>query len=486
MRIITILFLFISVISNAATYYVATDGSDTNSGTTLSSPFQTITKACGIVTAGDVIYVRGGKYSIAATITLTSNGTETAPIRLEGYLNERPLLDFSGTAFGKRGIDLRGNYWHIKGLDVWKAGDNGIIISGAFNTIEFCSFFENQDSGLQLSNGAHDNRILNCDSYWNADPTDYGDADGFACKMDVGSNNYFYGCRAWLNVDDGWDGYLRGGDDVSTVLENCWTWMNGYFKNGTDAGAAANGNGFKIGGSDDKTLKHNFTLKNCVAFDNKAKGFDQNSNMGSMILYNCSAYRNGGDNFSIYKTLAEGKTGSVINCVNVEGKVTLGTFVSQTTNSWMTPFNVSNDDFLSLDTLGVSSARASDGSLPTLNFFHLKSNSDLINSGTNVGIAYYGSAPDLGAFEFDPATGINSLASNEMIAYFSNGKLVLRFSQSDTKPMQVKLYNLNGQLVFQSKISQAEAVKDCQGLVSGIYLVEVYSENGRFVKKLVK
>ena len=72
--------------------------------------------------------------------------------------------------------------------------------------------------------------------------------------MDVGNNNYFYGCRSWLNVDDGWDGYLRGTDDVSTVLENCWTWMNGYFLDGSDGGASANGNGFKVGGSDDKTL----------------------------------------------------------------------------------------------------------------------------------------------------------------------------------------------------------------------------------------
>jgi hypothetical protein len=102
--------------------------------------------------------------------------------------------------------------------------------------------------------------------------------------MDVGSSNSFYGCRSWLNVDDGWVGYLRGTDNVSTTLENCWTWQNGYFKDGTDAGANANGNGFKMGGSDDKLLKHNFTLKNCMAFDNKAKGFDQNNNKGSMIM----------------------------------------------------------------------------------------------------------------------------------------------------------------------------------------------------------
>jgi len=40
-----------------------------------------------------------------------------------------------------------------------------------------------------------------------------------------------------------------------------------------------------------------------------------------------------------------------------------------------------------------------DGSLPNCSFLHLVAGSDLINKGTNVGIPYTGSAPDLGAFE---------------------------------------------------------------------------------------
>src|SRR5680860_205014 len=102
MKIIIILFLFISVVSNAKVYYVATNGSDSNSGTTLSEPFKTISKAAGIAVAGDVINVREGTYKIYSTISLSKNGAESAPITLEGYENERPLLDFSGTTFGKR------------------------------------------------------------------------------------------------------------------------------------------------------------------------------------------------------------------------------------------------------------------------------------------------------------------------------------------------------------------------------------------------
>ena len=79
-------------------------------------------------------------------------------------------------------------------------------------------------------------------------------------------------------------------------LEQCWTWGNGWLKDGSDPGSQANGNGFKMGGGDNSNsaqLTHHFILKNCLAFGNKAKGFDQNNNAGSMTLLNCTSFGNG-------------------------------------------------------------------------------------------------------------------------------------------------------------------------------------------------
>ena len=477
--------LFISV-SQAATYYVATDGNDTNSGTTLTTPFKTIAKAVGLSTlvAGDQIIVRGGTYLTTATITLSKVGTVSAPISLITYNGERALINFTGIAAGKRGLSLTGSYWYIKGLDICKATDNGIYITGANNTVEFCSFFENGDSGMQLSGGAHDNNILNSDSYWNADPTDYGDADGFACKMDVGSNNYFFGCRSWLNVDDGWDGYLRGTDNVTTFLENCWTWRNGYFKDGTDAGANANGNGFKMGGSDDKLLKHNFTLKNCISFYNKAKGFDQNNNKGNMTLYNCTAYANVGNDFSISSTLPAGSVCTVVNCVDVvKSKVSLGSFVSQTTNSWLSPFTVTNDDFVSLDSLGVTGKRNADGSLPKLNFLRLKAGSDLIDVGTNVGLPFNGTAPDLGAYEYELPSALKVASIKTSSPYFSGNQLVFQDLIHQT---ECYLFDLQGKQLLHASLNNASKSLNCEQLKKGLYVVEIASIDGRQRYKLIK
>jgi uncharacterized repeat protein (TIGR02543 family) len=388
------------------TYYVATNGNNSNTGTSVGSPFLTIAYAVGKVVAGDTIYVRGGTYTTSTTISLSKSGTSTSKYCLFVYPgDERPILDFSGmTVSGSnRGINLSGSYWYIKGLRIKGAGDNGIYTSGAYNTLEFCDFYENRDGGCQLGGGAHDNRIINCDSYYNADygpgtTTNGGNADGFSPKLDVGTGNYFYGCRSWLNSDDGWDGYLRPSDGITTTLENCWTWKNGYLKDGVTTTADMNGNGFKLGGSDTKTLRHNFIVKNCLAFYNKGNGFDQNSNVGSITIYNGTSFNNVKKNFYLNSSVTM-PAGSVFTVTNCAAMGATGTSFRTGTILNTNQFGATSADFISVDTTGVSAPRKADGSLPDISFMHLATGSSLIDAGTDVGLPYNGTKPDLGCFE---------------------------------------------------------------------------------------
>jgi hypothetical protein len=351
-----------------------------------------ITAAVAKVAAGDTILVKAGTYQVNATISINASGSSAKRICFMAYPGEqRPTLDFSGmaTGSGNRGVLLKGSYWYIKGIIFKGAGDNGMNISGSNNIVEFCDFVENQDSGCQLGGGASNNQVINCDSYYNRDP-DEGDADGFSPKLDVGSGNSFKGCRSWQNSDDGWDGYLRGADNVSTRLEDCWCFKNGYRKDGS--AGSGNGNGFKMGGSDDKDLKHNFTLVRCLAFGNRVKGFDQNNNRGAMTLYNCTAYGNGTN----YSVDGGSSTLTAINCIaSGSGSSSLkgGT---QTTND----LSAATSNFVSVDPASVTGPRKADGSLPDITFMHLKTGSSLIDAGTVIqGVAYSGSKPDLGCFE---------------------------------------------------------------------------------------
>jgi hypothetical protein len=396
--------LFAAYPAYCSTYFVDPNGNDTTGDGSIGSPYKTIGKAVGLIAAGDTIYVRGGTFTYTGSITAItlpakSGASETNKCYLMGYNDERPLLDFSAMTgdITVDGLLIAGSYWYVKGIDCKGSPHNGIKISGTYNTIEFCRSYENRNTGVGVASGAANNQIINCDSYYNCD-TGQENADGFAPKIDVGTGNYFYGCRAWQNSDDGYDGYLRPSDDVNTTYENCWAFKSGYLKSG--AAGNGNGNGFKMGGSDSpRLLRHNAILKNCLSFSNLAEGFDENHNKGSMTLYNCTAFNNGSNNFEISEAMASGKTAIVTNCVSFTGTVSLA-YATQTTNSWQSPFVVTSADFVSIDPSAAYGTRNADGSLPNIAFMRLAPGSDLIDEGTDVELPYNGIAPDLGAFEY--------------------------------------------------------------------------------------
>ncbi|WP_373056637.1 glycosyl hydrolase family 28 protein [Zunongwangia sp. H14] len=350
---------------------------------------------------GDSIFVHSGNYALKERLYINDSGTASKKIYLIGDTSgERPMLDFSAMEENSshQGIVLKADNWHIKGLQFYKAGDNGLHVRGNNNLIEFCSFSECADTGLQLDDGASNNTILNCDSFFNAD-SKLENADGFAVKMDVGSGNKFIGCRAWNNLDDGWDGYLREADNIKTTYENCWAFNNGYLKDGTKG--KGDGNGFKTGGSDDKTRKHNASYYRCIAVNNVSDGFDHNSNRGTVSIINCSATGNGRNLAFAEKNGLEKIT--IINSL-VLGE--LGKYNAQIeevkNNSWQMDFTVSKNDFVSMDTSELAAPRKSDGSLPDINFMRPAEGSKLVNAGIRLEKSYSGKAPDLGALESEP------------------------------------------------------------------------------------
>jgi hypothetical protein len=377
-----------------------TDGVTAVSETIVSSTDELLA-AIKSAEAGSNIYLRGGTYYFGETISLKSDGTESKMITLSKYPfdTQRPLLDFSAMEENSRnrGLKLKGDYWHIYGIDVRKAGDNCLYITGSNNVVEFSTFYECADTGVQLSKGASNNLILNVDSYFNADSS-LENADGFAAKLDVGDGNVFYGCRAWNNLDDGFDGYLRGADDITTTYVESWAIRNGYLKDGSLG--EGDGNGFKTGGSNDKALKHNAIFINTIAAGNAVDGYDHNSNRGQVAIYNAIAHNNGKNiNFSSKNTASKL---TVKNTISMGAKDSLkASSLDIQNNSWQNGLSATNSDFVSVDIDQLLQARKPDGSLPDVDYFKLVEGSDLVDAGVYVGLPYCGSAPDIGAFESD-------------------------------------------------------------------------------------
>ncbi|MBP5171987.1 MAG: right-handed parallel beta-helix repeat-containing protein [Bacteroidales bacterium] len=494
----TLALLFTVAVASAKDIHVATTGSDTAEGTE-EAPLLTIHKAVEMVEAGDRILIHEGTYTISERIKIPALATSAerrcemrawpeeavGKVIIDGSaMNHTAMADF------KMGrciyVNHLANYWTFYGLTLQNAEDNGMKVEGSYNVIERCVFRWNNDTGLQIGmykdfsieetkslpisgtpqfNPGYTycryNKVVNCDSYENYDSRSYngtddgGDADGFACKLFPGPGTEFHGCRAWTNSDDNWDLYMVY---HPVVIDHCWAWHAGYTPEGK---AVGNGNGFKLGGGgssggaafDQSVGAH--VVTNCVAFDNHAKGFDQNNAYEGMYVINCVAWGNG-YNYRFPTVFKYGGM-TIRNCIGWGAVNQNHEFLSADKsdsqvpdtdyNSWTTldgcnPYKegqkvadgskpVTKDysgEFLSLGVADFQADRQADGSLPDNNFARLKPGSLFKDLGmpvigytparkmteaecTAAGlehitaddlyIAYNDEAPDFGAFELD-------------------------------------------------------------------------------------
>ncbi len=263
---------------------------------------------------GQKLYLMEGTYNLETTVRVERgiNGTADAMIYLvaDPEATTRPVLDFGLLCAG---MVVGGDYWYLQGFDVTRsaAGQKGLQISGDYNVVDDVDAYRNGNTGIQISrllgtdlypDWPHDNLILNCTSYLNADPG-YEDADGFAAKLTIGDNNVFDGCIAAYNADDGWDLFAKietGAIGVVTI-KNSIAFKNGYDidENGKEIDAG-NGNGFKMGGS---SITGYHVLENSIAFANKAKGIDSNS-CPDIQVKNSTSFNNGSFNVAFYTNSA--------------------------------------------------------------------------------------------------------------------------------------------------------------------------------------
>ncbi|GAB4050332.1 hypothetical protein GCM10028810_44340 [Spirosoma litoris] len=92
------------------TYYVASNGNDSNNGRSTSSPFQSLTKINNLVLqAGDVVLFRRGD-TFRGTLQLTESGTSGSPIVIDAYgSGNKPIL--SGAVAVTSWSNIGNNIW---------------------------------------------------------------------------------------------------------------------------------------------------------------------------------------------------------------------------------------------------------------------------------------------------------------------------------------------------------------------------------------
>jgi len=405
-------FFCINLNSLANTFYVSTTGNDNNQGT-LNNPWSTWSKAFETAKPGDTIFFRGGVYSYplpSGNIGPVNSGTSSAWIHFLNFPGEVPILDCSNktrTTYSYalylnsksyilfRGLHFRNNKQLLR--DHIAGGTN--LYNCDYVTFENCKSYNHGYTGF--SDGSSNNILYyNCDSYgnYNSNMSTYsgGGSDGYYTTSSGGSGTIRYiKCRAWNNSDDGWDSMYNDG---LVVWEGCWSMSNGY-----DLG---DGTGYKLGHINSCDGKLQRVLKNCISINNKWSAYNENnrSRPSSHIeCYNNVSYNdlygfmnlNSSDDMNqrIYRNNISFRHQSASTYLFNEPNVI------DDHNTWNLEYIVSAVDFVSLDTTSLYASRNPDGSLPVTDFMKLKEGSGLIDAGINVGLPYYGSAPDLGWYE---------------------------------------------------------------------------------------
>ncbi|MBX3349333.1 MAG: right-handed parallel beta-helix repeat-containing protein, partial [Nitrospira sp.] len=184
---LSILFLFVGVVvSEAATYYVAPNGDDANSGSDL-TPFKTIQRGMRSLVAGDTLNIRGGIYperinSNSQTIP-TGNSWSDAPV-IAAFPGEMVVLQPAG---GAEVVNLAHPY--IKYVVFRDLVLDGSGLQRTCSSGYGCSY------GVSVTNGAHHVRFSN---------TEIKNAGGSGILMTRGSSSTptaieFIGCNVHHN-----------------------------------------------------------------------------------------------------------------------------------------------------------------------------------------------------------------------------------------------------------------------------------------------
>jgi hypothetical protein len=385
-------------ISHAATYYVATTGSDSSSGSS-SAPFKTIQKAADIVSAGDTVYVRGGTY--ANVWVHQKNGTSSAWIAFKPYPGETVIIDtFKNGRYenGNNCFTLGGSsYLEINGFRFTSSDPRG-------DSQEFSEYSQTLPAGgikIDMAGGVYSSHIkIYNNTFYHLGGGGIG-ATKLSHNVEIAGNNLY-------NIGlshRGYCMYLQGYDYLvsKNIMHDCYGHALHVYSDYAEqpynftvekniaynSGHSDYGAGYSEWGAAGVTAgdgllvwANNSTVKNNIVYGNLGDGIDINRSTDT--VYNNTSYNNDGRGLNI-KTSGHTIRNNISYLNGSGDNIISGNTASNNLNANPNFINASSSDF------------------------HLASNSPAINAGylvTSVTDDYdgnsrpQGSGYDIGAYEY--------------------------------------------------------------------------------------
>ncbi len=410
-----------SATAGGITYYVDANGNDANDGSQ-TNPWKTIRHSADAVVAGDTVLINPGTYLVSQQISITTSGTASDPITFKG--NGTGVVIDLRAYDGRNGLEIYfADYIVIDNLTVYASSDpnsRGIrlthaegciisnnIVSGANHANLFCSL---SDHVTFENNEAFNGTI----GIYVADSSDYPTIKGNWLH-----NNTAIGLHMNGDINSGGDGTISYAMvDSNRVYNNEATGIN----------------------LDGVTWS---TFQNNLVYGNKFRGIAFFQQDGAVPSNDNEAYQNtiitpSGAYYGIGLNYGANRNSFWNNIILTEGTVPSFSSTSSTSElNIVSNYNLlpdqgqvaetSNGGFvfgewqsLGYDTQSVTGTLSQtfqdpDGSTQKIKNWQLKLGSPAIDAGTPAhsctpdivrNIRPSGTAPDLGAYEYESATVI--------------------------------------------------------------------------------
>ena len=387
-------------ISTSVELFVAPWGFDGAAGT-FEEPLFSLRRAAELARPGDVVMLRGGVYDVIGEhvyLGFRMSGEAGAPITVRSYPGEMAVFDghlhswhpryendgrnvtdpnlvrvvgdhlvWEDITFRNgvgRAFYFVGHHNVLRRIVTHGHHADGIYFQGSYNLLEYVTAYDNNSvanggnsaNGISLVDGAHIR-------------TTHGP------EHETRGNVIRY-ALLYRNSDDGigvWNSW-------DTLIEHSVSFGNGI-------GSSGDGRGFKLGGAG----RHDIgtVARFNVAFDN-VHNFDTNGSTG-VLLYNNTSFRprERGIAFILTRHSTNACGNAAYNNISYEKgsgyDVAIGSCTVHEDNSWN--FGIGEPLFLSLDPASPE-------------FLSLSAASPVLGIGTDMGFAFGGSGPDLGALQY--------------------------------------------------------------------------------------
>lgn len=193
-----------------ATYYVATNGSDSNPGS-LDRAFRSFAQGVSKLQPGDTLYIRGGIYTEQLDLqTPNKTGTAGKYITISGYPGETVTLQHASSVEASYGnIKARGNRGYLKFENLVLDGTNlanktsGLQLRDGNHHIALRNVEIKNHKGTALGIRANNIEVINCKFHDNTSEVDQAGERHYGIYFSGGSNVLIDGNKIYANSGGG-------------------------------------------------------------------------------------------------------------------------------------------------------------------------------------------------------------------------------------------------------------------------------------------